>query len=915
MRYRLLGAFAVEADDGSPLPIPAPRRRAVLAYLLLHAGRVVGTHDLIEALWGEEPPPAALESLHAHVSRLRRELPAGTIRTRSPGYELVTREGELDIAAAERLIASGRRAARAGRFSAAREDLANALVLWRGPALGGLRGEPFVATHAHRLDELRLTVLEERLDLDLQLGRHHEVADELETLVADHPLREGLWRQVIVALYRSGRQADALAAYHRVRRVLREELGIDPSPELQSLEGQVLRQDPALEAPVVPEESPIRLPRTLTRLVGRDTDLAELGALLRAHRLVTLVGPGGVGKTRLAVAAAEGAAGDHPDGTLFVDLAPVRDEDLLLSSIGRETGGGDRPAEVIADREMLLVLDNFEQIVEAAPAMSALLRHCPRLQVLVTSRIPLRVEGEQLFDVEPLGPGDAANLFAERARQALRRWEPDAAVGDVVKRLDYLPLAIEIAAAQVRVVTPRDLLEQMSGAEAQRRPGRRDAPARQRTLHDTIAWSYDLLEEPDRAVLRALSAFAGRFDARAAQAVARADVEHLRRLVETSLLGTDGDRFVMLETIREFVAEAAEACGETPGIRARHLAHYVSVMDDTARNRPHRHWHGWLAVCNRERDNLHRAYDHAVATLDLPALTTLVRGVGVYWLIVGALDVGETWAQTLVDLIPPDDLQERGRSLLLLAEYPRWSGDHARAIALRREAVALARQAGDTDRLATLLDDLSFSLGAVGAVEEAEAAAREALGIRMRTPDELHGLAHSLSALSDVALRRRDPEAALELVAETRAAEQRIEELPVGWSVETDELEARAFLQAERLAEAEERYRGVIHGAATIEMHIPLLNGLVGLASAIAGTQPLAAARLLGMADRLHAETRIGFWDPAEPHAVAAVAEAALGAAGAAGSMGANAVALADARRAGQAMDLEAIRAEVSLAL
>ncbi len=907
MRYRLLGVLEVEADDGSSLPIAAPRRRAVLSYLLLHAGRVVGSDELIEALWGEEPPPAALESLQAHVSRLRSELPAGAIRTRSPGYELVTREGELDVAVAEGLIARGRRAARAGRFSSGRDDLADALGLWRGPALDGLGGAPFAASHARRLDELRLTVLEERLDLDLRLGRHREIADELDALVARHPLREGFWRQLIVALYRSGRQADALAAYRRVQRILREELGIDPSPELQSLEGQVLRQDPALAAPLVTEESPIRLPRTLTRLVGRDAELAELDALLRSSRLVTLVGPGGVGKTRLAIAAAERAAGDHPDGTLFVDLAPVREEDLLLSSIGRETGGGDRPAEVIADREILLVLDNFEQIVDAAPAVSTLLRRCRRLRILVTSRIPLHVDGEQLFDVEPLGPGHAVDLFAERARQALRRWEPDAAVRDVVRRLDYLPLAIEIAAAQVRVLTPRDLLAQMTGAGVQRRDGRRDAPARQRTLHDTIAWSYALLGDGDRAAFRGLSAFAGRFDMTAAAAVAGADVEQLRRLVETSLLGTDGDRFFMLETIRQFAAEEAEACGETPGLRARHLAHYVGVMVDMARDEPERHWHGWLEVCHRERDNLHRAFDHAVATQDLAALKTLVRRVGVYWLMVGALDVGETWAQAVVDLIPPDDLQERGRSLMLLAEYPRFSGDHARAIALRREAVALARAAAEADGLATLLDDLSFSLAAVGAVDEAEAAAREALGIRQRTPDDPHGLAHSLSALADVALRRGDPVAALDLVARTRAAERRMEVLPVGWSVETDELEARALLQAGRRDEAEERYRGVLRDAVAIDMRIPILNGLVGLASAVATAEPMAAARLLGMADRLHAETRIGFWDPAEPDAVAARAEAALGdGAGLSGT-----VALTDARRAGRAMDLDAIRAEV----
>ena len=345
--------------------------------------------------------------------------------------------------------------------------------------------------HAHRLDDLRLGVLEERIEIDLRLGRHAEVVDELEMLVARHPLREGVCRLLILALYRSRRQADALAAYHSLRNLLRDELGIDPSPELQALEGQMLRQDPILDAaqPVASDERQVRLPRALTALVGRDEDLAEIAALLGSHRLVTLVGPGGVGKTRLAVEAAARAAATYPDGTLFVDLAPVRNEQVVLGTIGHETGGGDRPADVIGDRRMLLVLDNFEQIVSAAPLVSQLLRQCTGLQALVTSRVPLRVEGEQLFDVEPLAPPDAAALFVQRARESLASWEPTAAVTDVVMRLDHLPLAIEIAAAQVRVFGPGDLLVQLTGPAAQRRDGRRDAPSRHRHVfrrHDRL---------------------------------------------------------------------------------------------------------------------------------------------------------------------------------------------------------------------------------------------------------------------------------------------------------------------------------------------------------------------------------------------------------------------------------------------
>ncbi len=899
MRYRLLGPVEATADDGRPLRVAAPRRRAILAYLLLHAGQAVASSELIEAMWGEEPPPAARESLQAHISRLRRELPAGAIVTWAPGYQVAVAAGELDVAVAEDLIARARRAVRRGDWTTARDDFGAALNEWRGPALSGLGGEPFAGPHAHRLDDLRLGVLEERIEIDLRLGRHAEVVDELEMLVACHPLREGLCRLLILALYRSRRQADALAAYHTLRNLLRDELGIDPSPELQALEGQMLRQDPILDAvqPVASDERRVRLPRALTALVGRDEDVAEIAALLGSHRLVTLVGPGGVGKTRLAVEAATRAVATYADGTLFVDLAPVRNEQLVLGTIGRETGGGDRPADVIADRRMLLVLDNFEQIVSAGPLVSQLLRQCPGLQALVTSRVPLRVEGEQLFDVEPLAPPDAAALFVQRARESLRRWEPTAAVTDVVMRLDHLPLAIEIAAAQVRVF-PGDLLVQLTGPAAQHHGGRRDAPTRHRTLRDTIAWSYELLPDATQTAFRRLSVFAGGFDADAAADVAGAGREQLGQLMETSLLRRDDSRFAMLETLREFAADEAERHGETAALRERHAVHFVEMMPLGADGSPG--GAPWMEVCAREGDNLRRAFDHALAAGDLPSVRTLVRGVGVYWLMVGALDEGERWAQALVDLAGPDDVQERGRSLLLLAEYPRWSGDHPRAVALRREAVALARAAGDEERLATLLDDMSSSLAAMGQVDEALAAVDEALAICRRTTNDPQGLAHSLSAKAEVHLRCRDANAALELLEEIRRVEGSFN-LPVGWAVQTDEIEARALLLAGRSAEAGKQYRCVARDAAALDVRIVFVNALAGLAAALVEADPTAAARTLGMAERARAETRISFWDPAELESVSTRAEAAIGVR-----------AFEEAHRAGQAMDLEAIRAEVN---
>ncbi len=465
-------------------------------------------------------------------------------------------------------------------------------------------------------------------------------------------------------------------------------------------------------------------------------------------------------------------------------------------------------------------------------------------------------------------------------------------------RLDHLPLAIEIAAAQVRVLGPGDLLVQITGPAAQRRDGRQDAPSRHRTLHSTIAWSYELLPDPTRTAFRRLSVFAGGFDAAAAGHVAGASLEQLMELVDKSLLRRNDGRWAMLETLREFAAEEAERHGETAALRDRHATHFVEMMPSGGDGSPG--GAPWMEMCARERDNLRRAFDHAFAAGDLPSVRALVLGVGIYWLMVGALEEGERWAQALVDLIGPDDVEERGRSLLLLAEYPRWSGDHPRAVTLRREAVALARAAGNEDRLATLLDDMSASLAAMGQVDEAKAAVDEALGIRRRRLEDPEGLAHSLSALAEVHLRRRDADAALALLEEIRQVEGTFD-LPMGWAVETDEMEARALLLAGRSAEAGSQYRCVARDAAALGVRIVFVNALAGVAAALVDAEPEAAARMLGMAERVRAETRISFWDPAEVESVSARAEAAVGRA-----------VFEEARRAGRALDLEAIRAEVS---
>ncbi|HEX6129414.1 MAG TPA: BTAD domain-containing putative transcriptional regulator, partial [Candidatus Limnocylindria bacterium] len=665
-------------------------------------------------------------------------------------------------------------------------------------------------------------------------------------------------------------QADALAAYHRLRQLLDDDLGVDPSPELQALEVAILRQDAWLDGPANhPRRPAIRLPSPGNELIGRGDQAQEVEELVRARRLVTLVGPGGVGKTRLAVEVARRITEEFPAGVLFVDVSAVRDPELVLSTVGQETGGGGRPWEAILDRRMLLVLDNLEQVLAAAPRIGELHERCPGLHLLATSRAPLRITGEQQYEVPVLDDADAARLFDERARETLAAWRPDPAVASAaVGRLDGLPLAIELTAARVKVLPP-DALATVPPLDVMAR-GRRDAPERHRTLRDTIAWSYSLLEPDVQRAFRQLAAFAGGFGTDAAAAVAGADLDAISDLVDHSLVRRSADRFTMLETIREFAAEESARCGEAAGMAERHLEHFAAVMRviraQVARNED---FDTWMGVCTAERDNLRVAFDHALSTRNLPAARDLCTAIWTYWLVVGAIEEGERWAQGYLDLLPANAVRERANVMLLLAEYPRWSGAHERAIRLRQEGLTLARQADDPELVATFLDDLSASLISVGRLEEAEAAVEEAMALRQQLPDDLHGMTHTESALANLRLRQGRADEALSIA---RLMQERDEQrgLPIGWRLETNELEASALLRVGRRAEAEAAFEALLKEATRADFKIVMLAALVGLAEAVAEEDPDRAAALLDAAERLHQESRIAYWDPRRVEALRA---------------------------------------------
>ena len=476
---RLLGPVqAVRADR--EVALGGPRQRAVLALLVLEAGRVVPAGRLVEELWRGSPPPGAATTLRSYVSRLRSALaPEVPVAARGGGYAVSTGPDGLDASRFERLVAEGRDALGRGQAVAAGARIREALGLWRGPALADVLEVEPLALEAARLEELRLAAVEVRVEADLAAGLHTEVTGELERLVTEHPLRERLWQLLMLALYRGGRQADALAAYQRARAMLAQELGLEPGEELRQLEQAVLRQE-IRRPPCISEQR--NLPARLTSFVGRDQELVGLGKLLGEARLVTLTGTGGAGKTRLALEFAATVVERFPDGVWLAELAGIGDPELVgvqvMEVLGVRQAGGVPVLEALRYRfrsaDLLLVLDNCEHLLDACAGLAAaLLSSAPGLRVLATSREPLGVPGEAAYPVPPLAvppedadPADmaaapAVRLFADRASAARAGTEvlasSVAVIGRICRELDGLPLAIELAAARASALSVAEI--------------------------------------------------------------------------------------------------------------------------------------------------------------------------------------------------------------------------------------------------------------------------------------------------------------------------------------------------------------------------------------------------------------------------------------------------------------------------
>jgi DNA-binding SARP family transcriptional activator len=478
LQVHLLGPLQV-LRQGRPLPVPSFRQRALVARLALEAGRVVSADRLIDVVWADRPPADARGALQHHVSRLRKAIGAALV-TREPGYRLDVRDDDVDALQFARLAAAGRTALRTGALDEAGGALQAALALWRGPPLEEFIDRDWARPPATRLQGQYLDAIEDRFDVDLAAGLHADVLEPIREVLAEHPFRERLWGQLMVALYRCGRQPDALAAYADARRILADEHGLDPGPELAGLERAILTHDPQLAAPRSPLRAPRstgNLPAALTSFVGRVEQLLAVQKLVKQDRLVTLTGPPGVGKTRLAVEVARALQPEFDDGVWMVELAPLTEGSAVATAVaatlGVRPGGADGPqanllsrlTQHLRERATLLVVDNCEHLLgEVARLVHALLTGCPRLRVLATSRESLGIAGEALWPVPCLSVPDPAHdpvalagaeavlLFADRATQVRPSFTLTAAsapaVAELCRRLDGLPLAVELAAAR-----------------------------------------------------------------------------------------------------------------------------------------------------------------------------------------------------------------------------------------------------------------------------------------------------------------------------------------------------------------------------------------------------------------------------------------------------------------------------------
>jgi predicted ATPase/DNA-binding SARP family transcriptional activator len=793
LEFGILGPLEVRAD-GRAVQLGGARPRAVLAMLALHANQPVSAERLALALWGEDAPPSAVKTIQVYVARLRKAIADPDVLVTTPaGYRLRVQPGQLDVEQFERLVAEGSDALAAGDAEDAAARLQEALRLWRGSPLAELASMPFAPAEIARLEEQQLAVVELRIDAELGAGRHAALVAELQQLTREHPWRERLHAQLMLALYRSGRQAEALEAYRQAREVLVEQLGIEPGAELHEFQQAMLDQDPALDARAVASGPSARrpsLPEPPTALIGRASELEDIAGQLcdGSTRLLTLLGPGGVGKTRLALAAAASVAARFADGASFVSLAPLAEPAELAAAIvvalGVPVQGRATPTDALLRfleaREVLLVLDNFEHLLAGATLPADLLARCPRLTILATSRAPLRVAAERLYAVDPLVvppageaplPGDrrypSVALFVDRAVahdpgfRLDRRSAPH--ILHVCRRLDGLPLALELAAARVGVLEADELAQRLDGALALLTSGTRDAPARQRTLRATIDWSYGLLDDAERRAFGRMALFPGGVELAVAEQVTEASIDELDSLVAKQLVVRRARRLSMLETIREYALERFDDDSGAEMVRERLVRWCSALAGEAAPRLRTRDRVSSLARLDREMPNVRAAVSWAIDAGRHDDALRLVAELWPYWVYSVRWQEGLRWTEAALERAEDASPPVRAAALLGWAEQvgPR-RPDRFRPIL--EQAHALFAEAGDDAGIARCLARLAKERAWWGDDGAGSALAEEAVEHANRSGDQ-HAIADALTlrvdATQDFAAAARHAPAAI----------------------------------------------------------------------------------------------------------------------------------------------------------
>lgn len=721
MRFELLGPLRV-IDGGAELDLGGPRQQRVLAVLLAIAPGDVSVDRLIDEVWGDDPPATASHVVRTYISNLR-SLLGDRIVSSGDRYRLDVTEDESDGAE----LAMGLRRARELLdidAAGALDLLTRTLPLWRGRPFGGIGDDAAsLRTRAAEMEEQYLQALEVSSEAALRTGQHTTAIPELSSLVEKHPFRERFTAQLMLALYRSGRQAEALRAYQSLRRRLVEELGIDPSAEVQHLEERILLQDPGLAL-----RPPHNIPVAVSSFIGRRVELGEVTKQVEAFRLVTLLGVGGVGKTRLAAEAAGEVLDDFPDGVWWIDLAPFAEPEQVASRAGEVLGvfaqPGVPPAQALArflsNRTALIVLDNCEHLLEPVGELAAaLLAAAPGLKILATSRRPLNITGEVRYQVpamnlpdiddgvQPTASSDAERLFLARAQDVAPSLTEATIAADIARiclQLEGLPLAIEMAAARAAVLSPGQIAERLTEDSAFLTAPEFDRPPRQRTVEAAIEWSYNLLTPVERIVFERIAVFAGSFDIEAATAVTGFEpivtddvLDAISGLVDASLLaaqvlGEGPVRYQLLEAIRRFAASRLDDSGIKHEVERRHSRYHLDLGRAAGRFRTTPEYAPWMMQFEIVRDELALALDWSLDNEPRQQTLLALPGLLEYWQRRGDTAMAYRYGLSLLEGAEEAPAELRAYGLMCATFGAALTGDFELASRVPQQAIELARE-------------------------------------------------------------------------------------------------------------------------------------------------------------------------------------------------------------------------------